>query len=180
VNQLLEWISRLFGSWKFWVVIAPWDIGIRVRLGKKAARLDPGPHWRIPFFDEVTLVNTRLRISGTPPITIQGENGKCRTITLSVGFFIRDPLLAVMQFDYPATAVQGYAQAQAARLVPEEECMDELQAVFETAGVEIAFVRYVEDVEAQTIRLLQNSWSVHAGGDQYAGPSVSGATGARY
>lgn len=165
MNQLLEWLSKLFGSWKFWVVVPPWDVGVRVRLGRRAVALAPGPHWRVPFIDDVLLVNTRLRVATTPPVTIAGADGKGRIVTAAVGYRVSDPLLAMLRFENPSVAVQAYAQAEVAKIVDADACEKALGTEFETSGVRIEFVRYVEDVEVQTLRLLQNSWQLSS--EQY-------------
>lgn len=170
VNQFAEWIARIVAAWKFWIVVPPWEVGLRVRLGSRAVRLDPGPHWRIPFVDVMLLVNTRTRVTTVPPVTLrQPEGVKCRTAV--VGFRIHDPLIAVQTFEHPAIAVQGMAQAEIAKDQTAEQVREALLIIFKSAGITIEFLQYTEDVEVPGLRLLQGSWTVasenHGGnGDQ--------------
>ena len=160
MNQLLEWLSRAFGSWKFWIVVPPWDIGVRVRLGRRGAELEPGPHWRIPFLDDVLLVNTRLRIASAPPVTLAAGGNRARMVTAVVGFRVADPVLAMMLYEQPATAVIAHTQAEVAKLAPAEQCAEALAKTFSGSGIVIEFVQYVEDVEALAVRTLGNQWAI--------------------
>lgn len=160
MNELLQALSRFFSSWKCWVVVAPWEIGVRVRLGHISKGLGPGPHFRIPLLDQVTLVNTRLRISTAPSVTISAAgpaaraNGKVRTIAAVMGYRIVDPNLAMLRYSHPDSAVLSLAQAEIARGAAAEAVLQNLNAAFGEHGIEIEFVRYVEDVEAKAYRIL--------------------------
>ena len=160
MNQFFSWISKAFGSWKFWVIVPPWEIGVRVRLGREASALEPGPHWRIPFIDEIILVNTRLRVTTIPPVTIQTEGEEPKTIKAVIGYRINDPLVAVKNFEHPAVAMQGYAQAELSKNLPPSEVEKALEITFKGSGLLVVFVQYVENVKVPTLRLLQESWAV--------------------
>lgn len=165
MNQLIEWLSRLMGSWKFWAVVAPWEIGVRIRLGKVAATLEPGPHLRIPLLDEITLVGTRLRIGATPPVTLPGSAGKVRTVTAVVGYRIHDPVASMMRYANPEPAVLSAVQAELAQSKTAADCLAACRRTFEGSGVEIDFIRFSEDVEVRCLRLLTalggGYWEVH-------------------
>ena len=168
VNQFAEWIARIVAAWKFWIVVPPWEVGLRVRLGSNAVRLDPGPHWRIPFVDVVLLVNTRTRVTTIPPVTLrQPEGVKCMTAV--VGFRIHNPLVAVQTYEHPAIAVQGMAQAEIAKDQTAEQVQEALSIAFKSC-ITIEFIQYTEDVEVPGLRLLQGTWTVasenHSGNDE--------------
>lgn len=173
MNQLLEWLSRLFSSWKFWIVVPPWDIGVRVRLGKVAASLSPGPHLRIPMLDEIVLINTRLRITSAPSITMPGtRSGMARVVAATAGFFVSDPVVAMSKYAYPDGAVAAYLATEAARCQTVERCQEAMIKAFDDGGIKIAFVRYTEDVEVKTLRLLQGGGGVFMGsGGEVPGPN---------
>jgi len=161
MNELLQALSRFFSSWKFWIVIAPWEIGVRVRLGRIARSLTPGPHLRIPLLDEITLVNTRLRISTAPAVTIPSANGKVRMITPSVGYRIWDPERAMLRYSHPGIAVLSLAQAEITGGATADAAHKALSELFAASGIAIEFVRYVEDVEVRAYRLLNGTWVLH-------------------
>jgi len=161
MNQLLDWLSKLLGSWKPWVVIPPWDIGVRVRVGKTAVRLLPGPHLRIPFIDEVMLVNTRLRITSCPAVTITADEGKSRVLSATIGYCIDDPLLAMMRFDPPQTAIDAVAMSALSKGSTADEALDLLRKFFDGTGVRIEVLTYSDDVVAMPIRLLNNHYGIN-------------------
>lgn len=161
MNQLAEWLSRIVTSWKFWTIVAPWEVGIRVRLGRRAIALVPGPHWRVPFVDEVLLVNTRTRVSSSPPVTISCDSGShVRCVKAIIGFKIVDPLVAVNRFQYPSVAVMGRAQSMLATGQSAEEIEEALRIEMKPDGIEIEYFQLVEDVEVPALRLLQEGWTV--------------------
>lgn len=180
MNEFLAWLSRIFDSWKFWIVIAPWEIGVRVRLGKRAAAVTPGLHLRIPLIDVITLVNTRLRIDGTPPVTVQGNAPHCtRYITATVGYRVCDPMKAMMKFGLPYAAVVSKAQVEIASACDEEKALKAMQAYFDAdSGIAVDFIKFVEDVEVRTYRLINASAWIASGHESTTG--LTGGMSGRY
>lgn len=181
MQEFLAWLSRVLNSWKFWIVVAPWEIGVLVRLGKRASSLAPGLHWRIPFLDVIVLVNTRLRIDGTPPITIEtgdGSRNRTKYISAVVGYQVTDPLKSMLKFGLPQSAVICKAQSEIASTKSEEGATQALQSYFdEDSGITIVFVRFVENVEVRTYRILNGvAWTMS--GHESIG--ADGAAGGRY
>lgn len=158
---IVEWLSRFFGSWKFWLVVPPWDRGVRIRLGRNATQLEPGFHFRIPLVDEVVLVNTRLRIATSAPMTLaNGSKATARVVSAMLGYRIADPLLAMGRFEKPQVALVGHLQALIVGGSKGDECTAALRRLVQDSGVEIEFVSFVEDVEVRAFRLLQNGWGI--------------------
>lgn len=180
MELFFAWLSRVVDSWKCWVVIAPWEIGVRVRLGKTAVAMRPGLHPRIPFVDVITLVNTRLRIDGTPPVTVHGTGFNCtRYISATVGYRVSDPLKAMSIFGLPSAVVVSKTQGEIAVTRDEGKATEALKAFFdEASGISIEFIKFVEDVEVRTYRLI-NGGSWIASGHESASGSGS-AVGGRY
>lgn len=170
MNQLMNWFAQLFSSWKCWIVIPPWDVGVRVRLGKVAATLAPGIHFRIPGLDEIVLVNTRLRIESTPTVTIKGEGGKARVISATVGYAIVDPVRAMLRYTVPGSALLAMAQSQISEGRGAEAVLAALRVEFIMHGIDVVYVFYTENVEVRTYRLLSGG-----GGGVWSGSS-SGPT----
>lgn len=159
MNQLLEWLSRIFGSWKFWIVIPPWDVGVRVRFGKIASELQAGPHWRVPFIDEIVLINTRVRIVIAPSITIGIDGSKTRVVTASVSYQIVEPVKAMLSFAGAEHAVMCLVQSMLCDGKSPDETKQLLDAELLSKGIKINFVKYVEDVRGiRTYRLLSDTW----------------------
>lgn len=155
MNQFFEWIAKAVSSWKFWIVVPPWDVGVRVRLGRNAVSLLPGPHFRIPFLDHIVLVNTRLRIVSISPVTLSFGEERARCIRAVIGYRISEPLVAIMKFEWPEQAVHGLAQAAVATEQNAENVKSLLEEQFLPDGVTIEYVQFTEDVDVPALRLLQ-------------------------
>ena len=173
MQELIAWLTRIVNSWKFWIVVSPWEVGVRVRLGKHARALDPGPHFRIPFIDQITVVNTRLRVLTTPPITVRnGTGNKALVRRATVGYVIHDPLLAMKSYNRPEAAVMALLQA---RLAVKEITTDLSEALheLENNGIRVVFNQLVDDVEVPVLRLLQGGsdvWGSDAPPSPVGGP----------
>lgn len=178
MGQIWDWLARAVSSWKFWIVIPPWDVGVRVRLGKVAASLQPGVHFRIPMLDEIVLVNTRLRLQGTPTITVQGSTPtKARVVSAQVGFAVVDPVKAMLRYADPGTAVVALAQAKIASGGRASDVAAQLNAELRDSGLAVEYVYFIEDVEVRTYRLLQGgSGGVYSGCSVAPSPGFGGAS----
>lgn len=89
VRQILDAIRGLL---VWWVIVAPWEQAIRVRLGKKVALLPAGIHLRIPGVDRIYLQSVRVRISSLPPQTLTTRDNRALTIAVTMRYSISDLL----------------------------------------------------------------------------------------
>lgn len=168
MGDILKWITDLLKSVQFWVTIAPWEVGVRVRLGKHTKQLGPGVHLRIPLVDHITPVNTRIRIAAFPCVTVSTTDGPVFTAAGLVGFRIVDPLLSMQTFKEPETSCSAFAQGVAAEYISvrtsgevnpcELETYAMEQLAHSVSGIEFEFVRLTDCAAVRTIRLLQESW----------------------
>lgn len=87
INQIIQNFTRLF---QWWVIIMPWELGIRVRLGKNQTLLTPGTHFRIPLLDSVYIQTTRLRVISMAPCTVTSRDNQTITFVACLGYSIID------------------------------------------------------------------------------------------
>lgn len=161
VNGLADWISRIATTWKFWCVVPPWEVGIRVRLGRQAESLLPGPHWRIPVLDQIFMVNTRERYASTPTVTLPcSEGNRVRCVRAIVGYRLTRPLLAIQTYEHPSVAVMARTQSCIAADMPASMIEESLREEFKSGGIEISFVRFSEDVNVPALRVMQADWGI--------------------
>jgi hypothetical protein len=90
MSTLLEFIQRFLDAFIWWSIIQPWEQGIRVRLGKKRIRLEPGIHFKIPYADHVYIQTARRRYSNFGPLTATSKDNHTITLAGAVGFSISD------------------------------------------------------------------------------------------
>lgn len=176
MNQLFEYLARFFGQWKCWVIVPPWDIGIRVRLGKVAKSLAPGPHFRIPLLDEIILVNTRQRVCATACITLRGSRpGFSIVKSATIGYRIVNPAAAILRYSGMDMTIVCLVQAELAAQHPIVTIEQNLRANMRAHGVEVDFVRLVEDVEVRTFRMLNDTWRPTTAQGDVAAPAPVGS-----
>lgn len=85
-----EIVSQLLNLFQWWVVIAPWEMAIRVRHGSKTSVLGPGIHFRIPALDRFFVQRINMRYMNTPTQTVTTLDGKAITISGATGYSIKD------------------------------------------------------------------------------------------
>lgn len=90
----MEWLTTLLQTFakpfQWWVVVAPWERGLRIRLGKVVVHLTPGIHFRIPFLDRVHVQSVRLRTLLVTSQSFTTKDGQPVTVSFTVEFSIVD------------------------------------------------------------------------------------------
>lgn len=87
LSTFLQVASRPF---KWWVTIAEWEQGVRVRLGKNTKLLVSGIHFRIPFLDRIFVQTTRTQLLNTDSLTASTKDLKAITFAVGIRFNIKD------------------------------------------------------------------------------------------
>jgi regulator of protease activity HflC (stomatin/prohibitin superfamily) len=90
----MEWVKQLFDSiqslFVWWVIINPWELGVRSRAGKPAQLLNPGCHFRIPFFDTVLVQPVRERVTNLSPQVCSTADNEVMTVCINISYQISD------------------------------------------------------------------------------------------
>lgn len=71
---------------KWWIVVASWEQGLRVRLGKRTELLQPGIHLRIPFVDRIYIQSSRIRVVVVNNQSLSTKDGKVITLSLAIKY----------------------------------------------------------------------------------------------
>lgn len=88
MNQIKDFFEYIFNSIKIWVIIQPWQQGLRVRAGKGIRQLEGGIYFKIPYIDSVYVQEVRLRIISLPIQTLTSKDLKTITLSGSIGFTV--------------------------------------------------------------------------------------------
>ena len=92
----MRWIGQILSSlaqpFKWWIVVAPWEGALRIRLGKVAGELGPGIHFRVPFLDRLYIQSLRLRTISDTGQTMTTQDGKVVTIAIGIEYGIANLL----------------------------------------------------------------------------------------
>lgn len=90
MNWVSEIINQLSKIIQWWIIVLPWQEGVRIRFGKKVKILKNGIHFRIPFFDECKVNSVRLHFVTIAPQTLTTLSGETITVSMQVGYSITD------------------------------------------------------------------------------------------
>lgn len=102
LNDLIQWLSKLF---QWWVIVMPWEAGLRIRFGRKIKLLNEGVFVKFPIIDAVFIQTTRLRVMGCPIQTVSTKDGKTLSISVSVGYCIEDIRLLYQTLYHPEMTI---------------------------------------------------------------------------
>ena len=167
LNNLLQPIIDFLKKLRGWVIIAPWEQGLRVRLGKHTKLLKSGFHFKLPLADIVHVQNTRLRFYTVPTQTICTKDRKTVTIGSIVGFSIQDIEILYKNIHSPEEVVCSKTQGIFAELIGqttsetfsviiiEETALDYLQSM--TWGLKIESVKITDVAFVRTYRIINDS-----------------------
>lgn len=117
---------------RWWVVIAEWEQGLRVRFGKNTKELQPGLHFRIPFVDRIYVEATRERTVTVDNVTLMSKDGKVFVANIAITF-----------------AVESIKAVYNSMSTPEMTMMTRVR----DDAVTIVSKRLADDVSPETIRL---------------------------
>lgn len=165
----MEWLTELIRSFtgllKWWIIIAPWEQGIRVRLGKEAALLRPGPHFRVPLLDRTYVVATRLRMTQGRSQTATTLDGHVVTVGCAIQYAVHDARRLFEVITNPEATLKARVRAAIAETVGEVDRKDlsrsrvqqaaEASIQGEEWGLERVSVRVVDMAFVKTFRLMQ-------------------------
>lgn len=117
----MQWVTSLLQSvgkpFQWWIVVATWEQGLRVRFGKRTKHLMPGVHFRMPFIDRVIRVCVRERVVKTACQTISTKDGKVLTVALSLRYYIDDARQMIESVARPEETLRTFAQSRVSQFV---------------------------------------------------------------
>lgn len=143
MNWLTTVLQGAMRPLKWWIVIAPWELGVRVRGGKTAALLKPGIRLRVPYLDRIFIQSVRLRTIIDTNINTTSRDGKCVTLSLAISFAVVDVLAL---YNAASTPMQTLKSDAAAALVHLVSCRKAQDLDASSIGLEV-FKRLFETAE---------------------------------
>ena len=163
IKDLLEYIWKLF---QWWIIVQPWESGLRVRLGKHGKTLHPGIHFRIPYFDSCYLQPIRMRMVSLAPQTIMTRDGKTVTVVLSCGYSVTDIVKLYTELHQPEATLCNMLQSECTDVIKFRKLTEchpkniELTLMnrisWEKFGIKCHLVKVIGFSEVRPIRLIQD------------------------
>lgn len=167
VKELLEYIFNIF---KIWVIVQPWQQGIRVRFGKNKKLLNPGIHFKIPYFDSVYVQETRMRMVNIPIQTVTCSDKNTVTLSGTLGYSISNIETLYSTLYHPESTIISICMAMVTDYISkvelgsitldniEEYVLEELQKV--DYGLRFERFEITNFASVKTFRIIKDdSWS---------------------
>jgi hypothetical protein len=167
LGQIFDFIQKLL---VWWVTVMPWEEAVFVRGGKSMRVIRAGIYLRIPFYDQVYLQTTRLRVMTSPPQTVTTKDGKTITVVMALGYSIVDIKKLYSTLFQPESTLCNILQSSVAEAVREanyEICTPafiEAKAVkdisVEDYGLKFEYIKATGFSQVKAYRLIQdNHWN---------------------
>ena len=170
VQQVIDYLTKIF---QWWVIVEPWEAGLRVRFGKKVRVLQAGTFFRIPFFDACYVQEIRMRMMSMNPQTVTTRDGKTITIVASIGYSISDVLKLFNTISHPDTTIGNIVLACIAQHVATHEISEcspvDIERVVQAKlgeleyGIRFEQVRITSYAIVSTYRLIGDYASINEG-----------------
>lgn len=170
MNQVQQFFEYIFNAVKIFIIVQPWQTGIRVRSGNKIKKLEKGIYFRIPYFDSVFVQESRLRVVDMPIQTLTSKDLKTLTINSSFGYSITDIEKLYQTLYHPETTLQSIAMSEVAGFIfnknldevtpetLEHQVLGRLNE--ESFGIKFEYFKITNFAVVRTYRLIQDgSWS---------------------
>jgi hypothetical protein len=117
VNWLTTILQAFGKPFQWWVVVAPWERGLLIRLGRVAKVLEPGPHFRIPFLDRVYVQSIRKRTIVDTGYSVTSKDGAVLTVSIAIDFAITDVRCLYDSMANPEVTISTMAASRIAQYV---------------------------------------------------------------
>lgn len=121
MQAFVDLLRSFFQSLQMWVIINPWERGLRTRLGKHIKVLQPGIHIMLPIIDETLTLTITPQIINLPNQSVNTSDSVAVAISGAVEYGIIDvrrAMLNVQDFD---ESLQNLAMGITAHFVAERE-----------------------------------------------------------
>lgn len=115
--MMLSIFKQLTQTLTWFVVVAPWEQAIRVRLGKHVRRLEAGTYLRIPFVDRVFKQSVRRRLSMVRPQTLTTMDRRVVTCAGAIGYSIGDLVKLYDTLESPNDTIENEVAGLVARFI---------------------------------------------------------------
>ena len=169
MNQIQQFFEYILNAVKIWIIVQPWQTGLRVRGGKKVKKLTKGIYFRMPYFDSIYIQENRLRVAAMPVQTLTSLDLKTITINGAIGYTIDDIEKLYQKLHHPETTIANITMSEVADFAFKNNVKDISPKKIEEAvlaklnsddfGLKFEYFRITNFAVVRTFRLIQDqSW----------------------
>lgn len=166
IKDLLDYILNVF---KIWVIIQPWEQGLRVRRGRNIKLVKGGMYFKIPYLDSYYIQSIRLRVISLPMQTVTTNDNQTITLTGSIGYQIHDIEKLYTTLYHPELTIANMVMNELADYVYNNKLADIKPDKVEgnilakvkdlDYGISIEYFKLTNFAVVKTFRLIQDhSW----------------------
>lgn len=171
MNQVKEFLEYVFNVFKFWVIIQPWEQGLRVRNGKHIKKISRGLFFKIPYLDSIYVQEFRLRMIPLSMQTLTTKDGMTVTINSSLGYQISDLMKLYNTICHPGETISALAMSEVSDYIfthdlkditpkkIEDSVLSKLRSKDCDFGLEFKNYRITNFACVKTFRLIQDGQS---------------------
>jgi len=173
MNQVQQFLEYILNTFKIWVIVQPWELGIRVRLGKKIKKLNKGIYFKIPYIDSVYTQEVRIRVVTMPVQTVMTLDEKTVTFSAVIGYNIEDIEKLYQTLYHPEQTIINIAMSESTEYVSKSNLknisFDNIEKNIitkinsESYGLNISYYKLTNFAAVRTYRLIQDGNWFHEG-----------------
>lgn len=166
-EKLIDLIVQFLECFRFGTIIDCYERGVKLRLGRLHATLEPGFHWQFPFYiDRVITENVVVKLHQLPTQSVATKDAQQIAMGAVIAFSIRHIDKAILEVESVNHAVNDAAQTVILDLIL-SSTWDEVRSPefgdLMTAqcrkrawkyGIEIESVRFCELALVRTYRMI--------------------------
>jgi len=170
LNTFWSSVLDFIGSFRFWIVIGPNEIGVRTFCGKREYQIGPGFHLYFPFVGEVMHVNVTEQVVDVRSQSITTKDNVTVAVGISIAYEIVNAIKAIYRvndFDQSLCneslrVVEGYVMDHTFDECRDSESMKTFVLVnlrkvaTDRWGIKIHRIGRTEFAKHRVIRLMQD------------------------
>jgi regulator of protease activity HflC (stomatin/prohibitin superfamily) len=168
LDKLVEIVIQFAELFKFWVVMAPFESGVKLRLGKYVKNLEPGWNWMIPLgIDQYEHEHIVPRTHSLQTQSVTLMDGKQVGFQAVITYKVRDIKVALLEVEDSEHAIKDACAGTIAHtiakctwleLVESEDWVDRVTTACRKRGfkfgLEITSVQFSTLALVKTLRIL--------------------------
>lgn len=171
-DKLIDWLISIWGQFVPYTIVNQQNKGLRLRFGKYHEVIDPGIHFKIPFFDEIFDQHVLWTTYSMPAQSLTTKDGKDIVVKGIIKYRIIDFKTYTLEVYDATDAISDMTQGIIFDII-KEKTWDELQnsdlkpiitrKVRNEAkrwGIEVETVTLSDLAKIKSIRLLNDAGSL--------------------
>lgn len=173
MGNIKEFVEYIINMVKIWVIVQPFEKGLRIRAGKRIKKLEGGVHFKLPYFDSVYVQESRLRIADMPMQTTTTRDLKTVTLSGAIGYSISDIEKLYNTITHPETSIRNMAMSEIAAFLFTVDAKDIDTSKMETIvlrklqsqdyGIKFEYFKVTNFAVIRAYRLIQDqNWGGEA------------------